>query len=269
MALMAVLGGEKKKRAVIVAVGLFGAALIYGDGAITPAISVLPALEGLSILTSKFDPYVVPMTWRFSSYCSSCSPGGRRKSAGCLATIGVLGIWGIAQNPSVFNALSPLAGLSYLFSGGLASFLVLGAVFLCVTGAEALYADMGHFGRLPIHHGGYCDCSKPYGEGAQTPAEGEIAAQTRASGGRAGTDIGEVARFEFAGEGWVVEEGACARQALAAVGQIIGAPGRRRPDREAWHPALHNAMRILQGLSAFWRQAAGPGRGKPRAGEAL
>jgi len=158
MALMALLGGRKKKRGAIIAFGLFGAALIYGDGAITPAISVLSALEGLSILTSKFDPYIVPMTVAILILLFLVQPRGTEtigKMFGPVMllwflTIGLLGIWGIAQNPSVLAALNPLIGLRYLFSGGAGSFLVLGAVFLCVTGAEALYADMGHFGRFPI-----------------------------------------------------------------------------------------------------------------------
>jgi KUP system potassium uptake protein len=158
MALMALLGGRKKKRGVIVAFGLFGAALIYGDGAITPAISVLSALEGLSILTPKFDPYIVPMTVAVLVALFLVQPRGTEKIGKMFGpvmlvwflAIGLLGIWGIVQNLSVLAALNPLLGLRYLFSGGAGSFLVLGAVFLCVTGAEALYADMGHFGRLPI-----------------------------------------------------------------------------------------------------------------------
>jgi KUP system potassium uptake protein len=158
MALMALLGGRKKKRGVIVAFGLFGAALIYGDGAITPAISVLSALEGLSILTTRFDPYILPMTVGILVILFLVQPRGTETIGKLFGPImltwflamGVLGIWGIVQNPSVFAALNPLYGLRFLFSGGAGSFLVLGAVFLCVTGAEALYADMGHFGRLPI-----------------------------------------------------------------------------------------------------------------------
>jgi KUP system potassium uptake protein len=158
MALMALLGGRKKKRTVIMAFGLFGAALIYGDGAITPAISVLSALEGLSVLTPKFDPYIVPLTVAILVLLFLVQPRGTAsigKMFGPImltwfVVIGLFGIWGIAQNPSVLAALNPLQGLSYLFSGGMGSFLVLGAVFLCVTGAEALYADMGHFGRFPI-----------------------------------------------------------------------------------------------------------------------
>jgi KUP system potassium uptake protein len=158
MALMALLGGRKKKRGVIVAFGLFGAALIYGDGAITPAISVLSALEGLHILTARFDPYIVPMTVAILVMLFLVQPRGTEtigKLFGPIMltwflAIGLLGIWGVVQNLSVLAALNPLHGLRFLFSGGAGSFLVLGAVFLCVTGAEALYADMGHFGRRPI-----------------------------------------------------------------------------------------------------------------------
>jgi KUP system potassium uptake protein len=158
MALMALLGGRKKKRGVIVAFGLFGAALIYGDGAITPAISVLSALEGLSILTEDFTPYILPLTVAILILLFLVQPWGTERIGKMFGpimlvwflTIGLLGIWGIAKNPGVLAALNPVCGIRFLFSGGAGSFLVLGAVFLCVTGAEALYADMGHFGRLPI-----------------------------------------------------------------------------------------------------------------------
>ncbi len=158
MALMALLAGRNAKHSAIVAVALFGAALIYGDGAITPAISVLSALEGLSTLTKSFDPYILPMTVATLVLLFLVQPKGTDRigklfgpvMAVWFVTIGVLGVWGVLQNPSVLAALNPLYGLRYLFSGGFTSFLVLGAVFLCVTGAEALYADMGHFGRRPI-----------------------------------------------------------------------------------------------------------------------
>ncbi len=158
MALMALLAGRDKKRTAIIAFGLFGAALIYGDGAITPAISVLSALEGLSTLTNWFDPYIVPMTIAILVLLFLVQPRGTERigkmfgpiMAVWFVAIGLLGLWGIAQNPSVLAGLNPAYGLRYLFSGGFTSFLVLGAVFLCVTGAEALYADMGHFGRRPI-----------------------------------------------------------------------------------------------------------------------
>jgi KUP system potassium uptake protein len=158
MALMALLGGRKKKRRAIMAFGLFGAALIYGDGAITPAISVLSALEGLSVLTPKLDTYIVPLTVAILVLLFLVQPRGTAAIGRLFGPImlvwflvmGGLGAWSVVQNPAVLAALDPLLGLEYLFSGGAGAFLVLGAVFLCVTGAEALYADMGHFGRLPI-----------------------------------------------------------------------------------------------------------------------
>ena len=158
LALMALLGVKKQQRPTIVAVGLFGAALIYGDGAITPAISVLSALEGLNMATPALQPYVVPtavaiLIALFAIQSQGTATIGRFFGPVMLAWFAVMalmGLWGILQHPSVFAALNPLYGLSYLFSHGANGFWVLGAVFLCVTGAEALYADMGHFGRGPI-----------------------------------------------------------------------------------------------------------------------
>jgi KUP system potassium uptake protein len=158
LALMALLGVKKQSRPTIVAVGLFGAALIYGDGAITPAISVLSALEGLNMATPALQPYVVPaavviLLVLFAIQSQGTATIGHLFGPVMLmwfAAIAVLGILGIAKHPSVLLALNPLYGLSYLFSSGATGFLMLGAVFLCVTGAEALYADMGHFGRGPI-----------------------------------------------------------------------------------------------------------------------
>jgi KUP system potassium uptake protein len=158
LALMALLGVKKQNRPTIVAVGLFGAALIYGDGAITPAISVLSALEGLNMATPALQPYVVPaavviLLVLFAIQSRGTAAIGQLFGPVMLiwfVTIAVLGLMGIAKHPSVFAALNPAYGLSYLFSNGATGFLVLGAVFLCVTGAEALYADMGHFGRRPI-----------------------------------------------------------------------------------------------------------------------
>jgi KUP system potassium uptake protein len=158
LALMALLGVKKQHRPTIVAVGLFGAALIYGDGAITPAISVLSALEGLNMATPALQPFVVPMAVvillaLFAIQSRGTATIGQLFGPIMLVwftTIAVLGLVGVAKHPSVFAALNPFYGLSYLFSGGAAGFLVLGAVFLCVTGAEALYADMGHFGSRPI-----------------------------------------------------------------------------------------------------------------------
>jgi KUP system potassium uptake protein len=158
LALMALLGVKKHHRPTIVAVGLFGAALIYGDGAITPAISVLSALEGLNMATPALQPYVVPaavaiLIALFAIQSQGTSAIGHLFGPVMLiwfVAMAVMGISGIVQHPTVFAALNPVYGLSYLFSHGVTGFLVLGAVFLCVTGAEALYADMGHFGRAPI-----------------------------------------------------------------------------------------------------------------------
>ena len=158
LALMSLLGVKRQHRPTIIAVGLFGAALIYGDGAITPAISVLSALEGLEIVLPAFAPYVLPLSVLILVVLFAVQPQGTARigrafgpiMALWFAVIALLGIWGISRHPSVLIAIDPRYGLSYLTSGGAVGFLVLGGVFLCVTGAEALYADMGHFGAGPI-----------------------------------------------------------------------------------------------------------------------
>lgn len=158
LALMSLLGLKKQNRPAIVAVGLFGAALIYGDGAITPAISVLSALEGFEQAAPGLTPFVLPAAVVILIALFAIQPQGTARIGRAFGPImlawfvvmAVLGLWGIAQHPSIVAAINPVYGLRYLFSGGLTSFLVLGGVFLCVTGAEALYADMGHFGPTPI-----------------------------------------------------------------------------------------------------------------------
>ena len=158
LALMTLLGVKRQHRPVIIAVGLFGAALIYGDGAITPAISVLSALEGLEMAAPSVQPYVLPMAVAILIALFALQPQGTSRIGRAFGpimalwfiVIAALGLWEIVQHPAVLVALDPRRGLAYLFSGGAASFLVLGGVFLCVTGAEALYADMGHFGAKPI-----------------------------------------------------------------------------------------------------------------------
>ena len=158
LALMSLLSLKRSNRRIIAAVGLFGAALIYGDGAITPAISVLSALEGLKLVAPTFNPYVLPAAVAVLIGLFAIQPQGTANigrafgpiMAFWFVVIGALGVWGIAQHPAVLWALDPRHGIEYLFSGGATSFLVLGGVFLCVTGAEALYADMGHFGATPI-----------------------------------------------------------------------------------------------------------------------
>jgi len=158
LALMALLGVKRYKRPLIVALGLFGAALIYGDGAITPAISVLSALEGLEIVEPGLQPYVLPLTVAVLLSLFLVQPLGTARIGRAFGpvmalwfiTIGLLGIAGVARHPGVLWALNPWYGVEYLRHGGHAAFAVLGGVFLCVTGAEALYADMGHFGARPI-----------------------------------------------------------------------------------------------------------------------
>ncbi len=158
LALMSLLGVKRQHRPLIVLTGLFGAALIYGDGAITPAISVLSALEGLDIVTPALHRFVLPMTVVILVALFAVQRQGTARigrlfgpvMAVWFAVIAVLGLYGIAQHPTVLLALDPRYGLRYLASGGGAVLAVLGGVFLCVTGAEALYADMGHFGKRPI-----------------------------------------------------------------------------------------------------------------------
>jgi KUP system potassium uptake protein len=158
LALLTLLGVKRQHRPVIIAVGLFGAALIYGDGAITPAISVLSALEGLNIAIPALVPYVLPAAVLILIALFAVQPQGTARIGRAFGpimvlwflTLAVLGLWSVARHPGVLTAIDPRYGFSYLFSGGAGGFLVLGAVFLCVTGAEALYADMGHFGARPI-----------------------------------------------------------------------------------------------------------------------
>jgi KUP system potassium uptake protein len=158
LALMALLGVKRQRRPAIVALGLFGAALIYGDGAITPAISVLSALEGLTIAAPGLGPYVVPMAVAilialFAIQSQGTARIGRAFGplmAAWFVTLALLGVWGIAKYPAVLLGLDPRYAISYLAHDGFKAFAILGSVFLCVTGAEALYADMGHFGATPI-----------------------------------------------------------------------------------------------------------------------
>jgi len=148
----------KSAHATLVAVGLFGAALLYGDGMITPAISVLSAVEGLGVATNVFEPFVVPITVVILIVLfvmQHRGTGGIGAVFGPIMivwfiTIALLGLPKIVANPVVLRAFDPLLGLSFLAHQGLSAFLTLGSVFLSVTGAEALYADMGHFGRRPI-----------------------------------------------------------------------------------------------------------------------
>jgi len=158
LALMSLLGVQRHRRPAIVLAGLLGAALIYGDGAITPAISVLSALEGLNIAAPGLTPYVMPAAVVILLALFAVQPLGTSRIGAAFGpimaiwfvSIGALGVWGIARDPAVLIAVNPYYGFRLLADNGFAGFLVLGGVFLCVTGAEALYADMGHFGKRPI-----------------------------------------------------------------------------------------------------------------------
>lgn len=147
-----------RRQAVILGLGLFGAALFYGDGVITPAISVLSAVEGLEVATPAFKPYIIPITLAVLAglfLIQRHGTGSVGKLFGPLCglwflTLGVLGILNIADHPRVLLALDPSHGLAFFLTQPKLAFLSLGAVVLALTGAEALYADMGHFGRKPI-----------------------------------------------------------------------------------------------------------------------
>ncbi len=181
LALMALVLPNKKNRKyiLILSMGLFGAALLYGDGMITPAISVLSAVEGLQIATPFFEPFIIPITIiiLFALFYF------QRKGTGSVGMIfgpviltwfislALLGINSIVKHPSVFYALNPYYAFHFFKLHGLGSMVILGAVFLAVTGGEALYADLGHFGKRPIRLGWFllvlpCLVLNYFGQGA-------------------------------------------------------------------------------------------------------
>ncbi len=145
-------------RPMLIALGIFGTALLYGDGMITPAISVLSAVEGLEVATPLFRPYVVPVTVVILVGLFVIQRYGTHRVGGLFgpivivwfATIATLGVIWIVREPVVLGAFDPRHAVTFFASNGLTGFAVLGAVFLVVTGGEALYADMGHFGKEPI-----------------------------------------------------------------------------------------------------------------------
>jgi KUP system potassium uptake protein len=160
MALLALLHPrrEGQSRKVLIGLGLFGAALLYGDGVITPAISVLSAVEGIGVATPALGGAVplvastilIALFWFQNRGTAKVGAIFGRLMLVWFACLGVLGIRGIVQNPGVVRALNPFYGIEFMLHHGLRGFLILGAVVLVVTGAEALYADMGHFGKRPI-----------------------------------------------------------------------------------------------------------------------
>lgn len=142
----------------LVGIGLFGAALLYGDGMITPAISVLSAVEGVQIIAPAFKDLVIPVTIVVLAGLFLFQHHGTAKVGALFGpiifvwffVIGILGLAEIIRHPLILKAILPWYGISFLLGNHLQGFMVLGAVFLSVTGAEALYADMGHFGKRPI-----------------------------------------------------------------------------------------------------------------------
>ena len=162
LALMALTGAQPRDGAKLlpgaIYLGIAGAALLYGDGVITPSISVLSAVEGLKVATPVFEPYVVPITVVILVALFLVQPFGSGRVGVAFgpvllvwfATLAALGLGGIAGNPAVLAALSPHHAVAFFAAHGWHGFGVLGAVILCVTGGEALYADMGHFGIRPI-----------------------------------------------------------------------------------------------------------------------
>lgn len=175
------------KVSTLVVFGLFGAALLYGDGIITPAISVLSAVEGLEEATSTFKPIVVPLTVAilvllFVFQKRGTENVGRVFGPTMLvwfATIAAIGVPWIVRQPSVLTAVYPGYALEFVTHHGRAGFLVLGSVVLCITGGEALYADMGHFGRKPIRLAWYAVVFPAlllnyFGQGALLLEKGEV-----------------------------------------------------------------------------------------------
>ena len=158
LALMALLGPAAGRTPALISLGLFGAALLYGDGVITPAISVLSAIEGLEVATPRLADYVMPVTVLILLALFLVQ---RRGTTGIGAVFGpatliwflsiaAVGTPRIAAQPGVLAAVNPLHAVRFLAGHGYNGFLLLGAVVLCITGGEALYADMGHFGPRPI-----------------------------------------------------------------------------------------------------------------------
>jgi KUP system potassium uptake protein len=162
MALLALaakaVGDKPRLRAVLFTIGVFGASLFYGDAVLTPAISVLSAVEGLEVGTAAFKPYVVPISMGlliglFLIQKHGTGVVGLLFGPVCalwFVALAASGVWNIAKTPQVLAALNPLYALAFVTSHGYASFIVLGSVLLALTGAEALYADMGHFGKRAI-----------------------------------------------------------------------------------------------------------------------
>ena len=163
LALLSLLGARFGAHAwsratLLTAAGLFGAALLYGDGVITPSISVLSALEGINVATAAFKPYVLPAAIVILLALFAAQPFGTAKIGAVFGpvmlvwfgAIGLIGVFNVVAHPGALAALNPMLGLHFLATKGFASLAILGGVFLAVTGAEALYADMSHVGRPAV-----------------------------------------------------------------------------------------------------------------------
>ena len=143
---------------IVILLGIISGALFYGDAIITPALSVLSAVEGLKVATPAFEHYVVPLTVVILVALFAVQSRGTARVATFFGpvtlvwfiAIAIAGLWHVAQNLAVLYAFNPIYGVEFLASHGLIGLITLGAVFLVVTGSEALYADLGHFGRRPI-----------------------------------------------------------------------------------------------------------------------
>lgn len=153
-----------RRRLWLMLFGMFGAALFFGDGVITPVITVLSAMEGIEVATPLFKPYVIPMALVILFFLFFFQNRGTAKVAKLFGPIMVVwfivlaitGIWHIGVDPSVLNALNPIYAVSFALNYGWHTIFVLGAVFLVMTGGEALYTDIGHFGRKPIARAWFC-----------------------------------------------------------------------------------------------------------------
>jgi KUP system potassium uptake protein len=174
----------------LVLLGLFGAALLYGDGMITPAITVLGAIEGITVATPVFEPYVVPVSVFILIVVFSVQQYGTHRIGRMYGPImvvwfivlAVLGLSWIVRQPVVLGAINPVHAIAFFRENGLHSIAVLGAVFLVVTGGESLYADLGHFGRRPIRLAWFTLVLPSlllnyFGQGALLLTEGEVAEQ--------------------------------------------------------------------------------------------
>ena len=163
----------------IMMLGVFGACMFYGDAVITPAISVLSAVEGIEVVSADFKPYVIPITLIILILLFFIQKKGT-STVGILfgpimvvwfGVLGLMGVYNIVDNPQIIAAVNPLYAVNFLVEHSLQAFIVLGAVFLVLTGAEALYADMGHFGIKPIRYAWFfiampCLLLNYFGQGA-------------------------------------------------------------------------------------------------------